>query len=251
MTEMTRGIINFPNFRYYKLDRDVVEIDNGELKFIATPKNTRAIHIDILQAVFPFFKGSGDEQQHWRNAMLWSWFNWIPNYFFVTSASSTHKHHPAFANRPDGLLLHSFAVCRIAASLSELFPDMPDWKNNEIIFAAWHHDMFKYGEIEIYKPGDLTTHEHPIHAADFFRLDHVQAILNRPEFNITPAACERIAGLIQSHSGPYRTSKFSDFKLPAPENTDQLLLHKADWFASRKENDLVSHLMAEIPDLGQ
>ncbi len=248
MTEMTPGQVTFPEFRYYRLDRDTVELENGALRITKQPPQTRAMHMDILEAVFRLLQGDPDENQRWRNAMLWSWFNWIPDYFFTAPASATHKYHPRWADRPDGLLLHSLAVCRCAANLLDLFPDIRGTEYNEIIFACWHHDMFKYGELENYKDGEMTTHEHPVHAADFFRLPEVREILARPEFGIRWQSCDEIALLIQSHSGPYRSSRFSEFKLPECAAVKQKLVYKADWFASRKEDSLVSDLLAEIPD---
>lgn len=248
MTEMTPGAITFPDFKYYKLDRDTVKLENGELTFVQTPKRTRAMHMDILQSVFALLKGEPAEKQRWKNALLWSWFNWIPDYFFTAPASSTHKHHPGWANRPDGLLLHSACVCRCAIHLLDLFPDISDAESNAVIFAAWHHDMFKYGELDVYQEGKYTVHEHPVYAADFFRLDAVQGVLSRPEFNISSETCRNIANLIQSHSGPYRNSRGTDFKLPECVTPMQKLVYKADWFASRKEGAIVQDLIAEIPD---
>lgn len=102
----------------------------------------RGIHADILNAAVSRFKNEDGKTGGRRraNAMLWSWFNWLPGYFFEAPASATHKYHPAWADRPGGLLLHSLAVCRVASSLSDLFGLTPA-EYNALLFAAWHHGM--------------------------------------------------------------------------------------------------------------
>lgn len=237
--------MHFPEFKYYKLDRDLVTIQDGGLAPIGQLPRLRVMHSDILNAAMTLLRHSDDSpKQSWVNAMLWSWFNWLPRYFFEAPASATHKYHPSWANRPDGLLLHSMAVCRVAASLTDIL-DLSDDEYNILVFASWHHDMFKYGELDQYQDGEMTVHEHPLLAGEFFQLGPVQDILSG--FGIDRPKCEKISGLISTHAGPYRSSSFSDLKLP--ECTGQLnkLLFKADYIASRKEDGWVEDLLAEIP----
>lgn len=239
--------MEFPDFRYYKLDRDVVEIRDGKLVPVKPVPKWRRVHADILDAAISRFKNESQDagKQRWANAMLWSWFNWLPGYFFEAPASATHKYHPAWADRPDGLLLHSLAVARVASSLSDLF-DLTPAEYNCLVFAAWHHDMFKYGDLDHYADGKMTVHEHPVLAGDFFQLDQVRSIM--AGFGISGDECDQAADLISTHAGPYRTSRFSDLKLP--ECTGQLnkLLYKADYVASRKEDAWVSDLITPLPD---
>lgn len=236
-----------PNFKYYRLDRDIMQIQDGRLAPVKQIPKWRKIHADILQAAITRLRNDDTDKnckQRWANAMMYSWFNWIPGYFFEAPASATHKYHPAWADRPDGLLLHSLAVCRVASSLAELF-DLTVSQHNCLVFAAWHHDMFKYGELDEYQDGEMTVHEHPVLAGDFFRIEQVQDIMG--ELGITVPECELIADLISTHAGPYRNSRFSDLKLP--ECTGQLnkLLYKSDYIASRKEDGWVSDLITQMP----
>lgn len=237
----------FPNFKYYRLDRDLAAMEDGRLVLKKPVQKWRAAHSDILEKAMQLLKNTEDEhKQRWMNAMLWSWFNWLPGYFFEAPASATHKYHPAWADRPDGLLLHSLAVCRVAASLSDLL-DLTPAEYNMLVFAAWHHDMFKYGELEKYADGEMTVHEHPVLGGEFFLLQGVQAIM--AGFGIQAGECANIADLISTHAGPYRSSRFSTLKLPECTGAVNKLLFKADYVASRKENDWVQDALAEIPDM--
>lgn len=239
--------MEFPDFKYYALDRDIVEVRDGALVPAGPVPKLRAVHADILNAAVSRFKNEDGKagKQRWANAMLWSWFNWLPGYFFEAPASSTHKYHPAWADRPDGLLLHSLAVCRVASSLSDLFELSPA-EYNTLLFAAWHHDMFKYGGLDKYEDGKMTVHEHPVLAGDFFRLDRVRALM--AGFGISGGECDKISDLISTHAGPYRTSRFSDLKLPECSGPLNKLLYKADYVASRKEDAWVSDLVTPLPD---
>lgn len=235
-----------PDFKYYKLDRDTVALDGkGGLVTLREVPRLRVAHGHILQAAMSLLSTKDPAgKQRWANAMLWSWYNWLPDYFFESPASATHKYHPAWADRPDGLLLHSLAVCRVAAALSELL-EMSEGEYNELVFAAWHHDMFKYGAMDRYEDGNMTVHEHPLLAGEFWLLPEVQKTMQ--SFGIYPVECGHISDLVSTHAGPYRTSRFSDLKLPACEGSRNKLLYKADYIASRKEDGWVREQLVEMP----
>lgn len=243
--EANTGEVMFPDFRYYRLDRNVTEIVDGSMQFTEPVRRFRIMHGDILNAAMTLLKNTEEEpKQRWVNTMLWSWYNWMPDYFFQAPASATHKFHPAWADRPDGLALHSLAVCRVAASLSDL-TDLSTQEYNALIFAAWHHDMFKYGDLGEYKDGEMTVHEHPVLGGGFFLLPQVQDVMSG--FGISENECSRIAELIATHAGPYRASRFSDLRLPECTGTLNKLLFKADYIASRKEDGWVQDLLVQIP----
>lgn len=233
-------------FRYYDLDRDLVRMDGQNLVPVSQPlPYWRVANSHILQAAMILLKNTDREsRQRWINAMLWSWYNWMPDYFFQAPASATHKYHPSWANRPDGLLLHSLAVCRVAASLSDLL-DVTDQDYNILIFAAWHHDMFKYGDLDAYSEGKMTVHEHPVLAGDFFRLPAVQDAMYK--LGVTKYECARAADLISTHAGPYRTSRYSDLKLPECTGTLNRLLYKSDYIASRREDGWIQDQLQQMP----
>ena len=229
---------NFPSFRYYEPGRN----PPGEARW-------RIAHRHVLDAAVLLLRApSPGEKARWAAAMDMSWRQWLPDYMFTAPASATGKYHPAWANRPDGLLLHGLAVCRVAASLSDLF-DIKDAAYNALIFAAWHHDMFKYGDIVNYRDGDMTVHEHPVLAADFFLLPHVISALGG--LGISPAECAGVADMIATHAGPYRSSKFSDYRLPECAGMLNRLLYKSDYIASRREDGWIYDQLQEIPMPGQ
>lgn len=239
-----------PDFKYYAPGHGRAELSsNGSLRLTGPVPATRLANKPILDAATTLIRNNAPGmKQPWLNAMIWSWFNWLPDYFFEAPASATHKYHPAWADRPDGLLLHSLAVCRVAASLSDIL-DLPDREYNILIFAAWHHDMFKYGELEKYADGEMTVHEHPVLAGDFFLLDRIQDEMSR--FGVSKEECARISDLISTHAGPYRSSRFSALKLPECTGRLNRLLFKSDYIASRKEDGWVQDVLEEIPMPGQ
>lgn len=176
---------------------------------------------------------------NYKEFLSYLFYHWLPDYFFVTPASSTGKYHPAFANRTNGLVLHSVATVKFAKHLTELDPDIDDITYNNIILAAFAHDMFKYGDPA--EPGKYTKHGHPQYAADFFKNDAV--IAKASEFDISSESMQFISEIIVSHMGPWTTNKYDPIVLEAPKTHYQMLLHKADLFASFKEGAVVSDLL--------
>ena len=188
-----------------------------------------------------------------RNAKLYdasqkllaqSYYHWLPDYFFTTPASSTGKYHPAFANKRNGLMLHSLAVARIAIQLLDILTATDDeYKDfhNIVVCAAWLHDMLKYGDPYEYKSGQFTVHDHPVIAAEFIEYKDTADILKSYGFGYDDI--NAVSDLIRTHMGPYTTSKYSDVVLDPPKTALQVLLFQADFLASRKENDIVKDVM--------
>lgn len=110
----------------------------------------------ILLQVMLLIKDRLDQGSKFVNLLAWAYWNWFPDYFFETPASSTGKYHPAFANKQNGLVLHSLAAARYADSLLELLPGLDIDDKNKVIVAAWFHDMFKYGDPQTYRPGFMS-----------------------------------------------------------------------------------------------
>ena len=105
--------------------------------------------------------------------------------------------------------------------------------------------MFKYGDLDRYAEGEMTVHEHPVLAGGFFLLQDVADILG--SFGLEASDCADIADMIAKHAGPYRTSRFSDLKLPECDTQMAKLLYKADYIVSRKEDDWVSGVLVPMP----
>lgn len=154
-----------------------------------------------------------------------------PDYFWTAAASSSGKYHPTISLGEGGLLRHSIMVCNIAKDLieAEVFiqpsddvsvNDLNDWA----IVASLFHDVIKRGE------GDNTEHtvfEHPLLSAEFVRSHLTQAKINDSVINV-------ICNAIESHMGKWNTSSRSDTVLPKPSTKFGLLIHTADYMASRK-----------------
>lgn len=73
----------------------------------------------LLQAML-LIKDREGRGSRFVDMLAWAYWNWLPDYFFEAPASSTGKYHPAFANEPGGLILHSLAAARYADSVMEL-----------------------------------------------------------------------------------------------------------------------------------
>ena len=173
-----------------------------------------------------------------RSLLAFGYFNWLPLYFFNTPASSTHKYHPKFANLNNGLVLHTVNVINYVSELCELHDNIDNDTYNELLFAAFFHDMFKYGDPNTYKQGMYTDHGHPIYAANFFKYI-AENNLYFESNNIYNDMLLRISDIIASHMGKFTTSKYSTIVLPLPVSLPERILHKADYLASRKENSFV------------
>lgn len=220
---------------YYELAMNVNPEDSPSAK-LRTP------HTGLLIEVLKLLDKSGESTyEPCQKLLAHSYWHWLPDYFFSESASSTGKYHPAFANGPRGLMLHSLAVARIADMLLSFYPMHDPDLRNLTACAAWLHDMLKYGDPGRYAPGAYTSHEHPKLAADFIGSDGVREKCRA--FGFADSQVDLIRDLIAAHMGPYTRSKYSDVILEAPSTDLQQLLYMADYLASRKENDIVKDVM--------
>ena len=121
-------------------------------------RNERGKFGNILKQVLKLLDSDGKETYDpCMNFLGYSFFNWFPDYFFTESASSTGKYHPTFANGPHGLMLHSLAVVRFANELYDILPYPDPNIKNLLLGSAWIHDMFKYGDPDVYKSSSYTV----------------------------------------------------------------------------------------------
>lgn len=201
----------------------------------------RVRHADIVIAVAKLLKGSDQDKLPFLNLLFHSYYCWLPDYFFITPASSTGKYHPEFANKSNGLMLHSLAVSRYTAMMCDFIKDLETHVYNTLICAAWLHDMFKYGDPTIYKPGVFVDHGHAKYAADFFNNSDIIQDCNK--LGLLSDDIVLLSHVIATHMGPFTTSKYSDIVLSEPETPLQKLIYTADYFASRKENDIIRDLI--------
>ena len=150
----------------------------------------------------------------------------IPPYFYNVGASSTGKYHPAYAVGNGGLYRHTIAVCRFLNYL--LDTSSIDSRDKDLLrIAAIMHDSRKSGDQNDYEGSKYTRFDHPLMAAEVVRS------FNSGEWN--EEEIEKIASVIEAHMGKWNTSTKSKVVLPVPKNKYQLMLHMADYLASRKD----------------
>lgn len=182
---------------------------------------------DVVETKFASYGVSFSiiKNEHLRNAVLRYFVDIVPKYFWHVQASSTGKYHPEYALGEEGLLRHTCAAVRIAASIinldqySGIFDDID--KDN-IIVALMLHDTFKHGEEKDGKYNPYSIHEHPLLAADKVR-EHLD-----DEHKYAIANC------IASHMGEWTESNRSHYVLPKPKTLEEQMVHLCDYLASRK-----------------
>lgn len=146
-----------------------------------------------------------------------------PEYFWHVAASSSGKHHPAYALGEGGLVRHVKAAVRFANHLF-VINDFTEKEQDYIISALLLHDILKHG-----KDGDVghTVFEHPVLAAEYIRE------------NTTGEYAEVVSSLVSTHMGQWTTSKSSSVVLQAPETKLQKFVHECDYLASRKDIEVL------------
>lgn len=147
-------------------------------------------------------------------------------------ASSTMKYHPL--NEDGGIetvLQHTKRVVLMASMLleNECFMEgstLTDDDKDILIASAILHDSCKYG-LEAPASEKYTKFEHPILVGKLLPSDN-------------GGYWDRIVEVVSSHSGFWNTNKYSEVTLPTPKTRLQILLHQADWLASRKNVQVYS-----------
>ena len=155
-----------------------------------------------------------------------------PAYWWKVPASSTGKYHPQYALGEGGLVRHTLALCRIlnhffeVESISKMFSS----RDRDLLrIAGIIHDMWKSGTQAEYEKAKWTRFDHPLIVANMLR-DADNLPINERVF---------IAQVVSSHMGQWNTDKrHPDVVLPKPENKYQIILHLADYLASRKDIEI-------------
>ena len=164
----------------------------------------------------------------------------MPEYFWEVPASSTFKYHPQYCcTVPLGLAKHTVALVRILNFMFEVESVRNQFTSRErdlLRIAGLMHDSRKSGSQAEYQKSKWTRFDHPLQAAKVIRqLDGIPK--NEIEF---------IAHAIESHMGQWNESKRDPgIVLPKPEDKYQIILHLADYLASRKDIELK---FDELPD---
>lgn len=151
--------------------------------------------------------------------------NELPEYFWLTAASSSGKYHPAYCLGDGGLARHTIAACTIALEMFTI-SGFTEEEQDIILAALILHDGYKHGIID----EGHTIHEHPS-----LMYEH---LMNKYWYECDKKRRSKqmteVADCIASHMGQWTTSKYSSTILPEPETVMQIFVHTCDYLASRK-----------------
>ena len=153
-----------------------------------------------------------------------------PKYFYEVPASSSFKYHPAYAcTVPLGLAKHTVALLKFLNhmfNVETIGSQFNSRKRDLLRVAGIAHDMWKFGSQEEYEQNKATKFTHPLIAAkNVYKIDGVSQEEKK-------YCCMAIV----SHMGQWNTDKrHPDEILPKPETNAQIILHLADYLASRKD----------------
>ena len=155
-----------------------------------------------------------------------------PKYWYSVPASSTGKYHPYYALGDGGLVRHTIAVIKFLNymfSIESVANQFTSRERDLLRVAGLAHDMWKSGTQEDYEKTKWTKFNHPIIAGK-----QIWEITDIPEEDR-----RLICRTISSHMGQWNTDKrYPDIILPKPEDKYQIILHLADYLASRKEIEI-------------
>ena len=158
----------------------------------------------------------------------------IPEYFWEIGASSSGKYHPTYALGYLGLARHTCALVRIlnhALSIECVHQCFTSRERDIMRIAGMMHDTYKSGYPEDYEKDSHTKHEHPLIAAEVVRKYKGCGIISKEEVEV-------IAKTIETHMGQWTKSDHSDVTLPKPITRLQVMVHLADYLASRKDIEI-------------
>jgi hypothetical protein len=160
-------------------------------------------------------------QNHQLRSFATSYVDLFPDYFAMKPSSSTHKHHPAWANTEGGLRKHTKGVAYFTHTLAEAY-GLKDEEKDAALVAALGHDALKYAM----GGGQHTSRSHAAEGAMFFK--RVTKLLN---YNDLPLL-DQIYLAISDHMG-----RWGDGNRDFPEGFPRLsqLVHVADMAASRPQ----------------
>lgn len=151
----------------------------------------------------------------------------LPDYFFIIAATCSGKYHPKYAQGERGLVRHTKAAIAFLYTYLEHPFNIERFTSDErdlMIISLLIHDGFKRGV----EQGPNTLFEHPVLSAKYVKETQLENKLTDEEVKI-------INGNILSHMGPWNKDKSAESEdLPIPVNKMQILVHFADYYASRK-----------------
>ena len=164
-------------------------------------------------------------------------------YFKIAPASSSGKYHPQISLGEGGLMRHTIAVARFLNHMFGVESVANQFTSRErdlLRVAALMHDSRKSGSQEDYEKSKWTKFNHPLLAAEVIR-----GLTGLPQEEI-----EVIATTIEAHMGAFNTDKrHPDIIIPKPTNKYQIILHLADYLASRKDIEMKFEGFNGVPEI--
>ena len=154
-----------------------------------------------------------------------------PPYWHIVPASSSGRYHPQISLGRGGLVRHTIAVVRFLNYMLEVESIQNQFTSRErdlMRIAALCHDMMKSGTQIDYENNHHTKFNHPVLEANDIRL----------LYTLPTEEIELIAHCIESHMGQWNTTKRSNIVLPKPQDKYQIIVHLADYLASRKDIEI-------------
>lgn len=155
-----------------------------------------------------------------------------PKYWYTVPASSTGKYHPAYALGDGGLVRHTIALIRFLNhmfSVNSIWAQFTSRERDLLRVSGIVHDMWKSGTQEEFENSKYTKFDHPLIAAE-----HIIKMGGLPDVDL-----KFIAHAVESHMGAFNTDKrHPDITLPEPTDKFQIILHLADYLASRKDIEM-------------
>ena len=153
-----------------------------------------------------------------------------PAAFWTAPASTSGKYHPADSLGQGGLVRHTRKVFRLTLDLLDMRGvSVNDTAHSIALSAALLHDSWK-----VLDEGQHSVFEHPILAALA-----VNELLPKFSDEITSREGMLLCQAIRTHMGRWTTSKYSTYTLPEPSSWLDVLVHTADYLASRKHITLL------------
>lgn len=150
-----------------------------------------------------------------------------PDYFWQISASSTNKYHPDYTIGFMGLAKHVKGATRFLNHMLSIDCIKNQFTSRErdlLRTAIMNHDDEKLGR----NGSQYTVFKHPLLIAERIIGYKGYDWLPDDELDYIASACE-------SHMGQWNTDKRSKDILPLPKTKAQMIIHLADYLASRKD----------------
>jgi putative nucleotidyltransferase with HDIG domain len=149
-----------------------------------------------------------------------------PKKFYTMPASSGGKYHPATSLGQGGLVTHTKQVFYMAMSLMDTRLPMFKCDRDIVLSACLLHDIYKY---DTNPENKWTLRNHGLKAKEWIeQLDAVEDYFacyqTKPDWYFEILKC------IQSHNGVFSREYQGKF------DTNQSIVHAADYLASRKWN---------------